>query len=367
MHIMQIVSGMGVNGAVLHCMHLACELAKRGHQVTLLCRQGSWSSQQQLPDGGRIVCCDLRRWPLDDLTQATKLVHRDHIDVLHTHQSRASFFGILLHWMARIPCVSTAHSRHLQPYWRFNDFVIANSEATYRFHRRWNLVPRRRIEVVHYVLDLERFTNVPASAREQLRQEWKIDGHSPVAAIIGDVIPRKAHLCAVRAWREVTVAIPDSRLLFVGEEKDARYVKLVKAEAKKLGVENKILWTGYRRDIPAVMQALDVCLSAAREESFGLTIPEAMAAGRAVVATNVGGVPENLRHGETGLLVPPGNPAALAQALIQALADTEWRKACGQRARRQVLEQYDGRRQLQQIETIYEQVTGKPAKRLQAA
>jgi glycosyltransferase involved in cell wall biosynthesis len=109
------------------------------------------------------------------------------------------------------------------------------------------------------------------------------------------------------------------------------------------------------------MQSLDVCVSAALEEALGLTIPEAMAAGRAVVATKVGGVPENIEDGQTGILVPPADPAALADALIRILSDDAWRRACGQRGWHQVREKYDANRQLEQVEAIYGRVASPPA------
>jgi glycosyltransferase involved in cell wall biosynthesis len=101
------------------------------------------------------------------------------------------------------------------------------------------------------------------------------------------------------------------------------------------------------------MHALDVCVSSAVEEALGLTIPEAMAAARPVVATRVGGVAENVLPDETGLLVPAANPRLLASALIRALSNEPWRQACGVRGRDFVRQKYDPRRQLQEIETIY--------------
>jgi glycosyltransferase involved in cell wall biosynthesis len=285
------------------------------------------------------------------------LVRRERIDLIHTHQSRAHFFGVLLRWMTKTPCVATAHARHVQPHWLFNDFVIANSEATFQFQRRWNLVPQDRMQVVHYLLNSSCLDEVPPTAGRRLREHWQVDNQTLVAGIVGDLIPRKGQIHAVRAWPIVRQRLPNSKLVFVGIEKDPRYAQLVRSEINRLGIASDVIWAGYRTDIAAVMQALDVCVSAALEEALGLTIPEAMAAGRAVVATKVGGVPENIADGMTGILVPPADPAALADALVRILSDDSWREACGQRAWHQVREKYDAPRQLDQLEDIYRRVT----------
>ena len=356
MRIMQVLSGKGVNGAVLQCLMLTRALAARGHDMTLVCRSGSWIGNQLDGEGIRVVDCALRRWPWEDLQNMAEFVRREQIDLVHTHQSRAHFFGVLLRWMTKIPCVATAHARHLQVHWLFNDFVIANSEATFQFQRRWNLVPPDRMQVVNYLLDASCFDELRSEDGDRLRQQWNVDPKTRLAGIVGDLIPRKGQIHAVRAWPMVRDQLPHAKLVFVGIEKDARYTQLVRAEIDRLGVADDIIWAGYRTDIPAVMHALDVCVSAALEEALGLTIPEAMAAGRAVVATKVGGVPENIEDGRTGILVPPADPVALANALVRILADDQWRHECGQRAWHQVRAKYHGQRPLQQIEDIYHRV-----------
>ena len=119
---------------------------------------------------------------------------------------------------------------------------------------------------------------------------------------------------------EILAAVPDARLVIVGNVVP-QYQARVLREARGFGISDRIIWTGYRKDVPVVMKSLDICVSAALEEALGLTMPEAMAAGRAVVATNVGGLPENVIDGETGILVPPAKPPALAEAIVRLLTD----------------------------------------------
>jgi glycosyltransferase involved in cell wall biosynthesis len=187
------------------------------------------------------VTSELRRWPVADLREVARVARDGDIEVVHTHQSRAHLFGILLRYLTQVPCVATAHARHFQPHWRWNDYVVANSEATFRYHHRWNLVPRHRMRVVHYLLDVDQFAGSPVDERRRLRHEWRVDESELVAGIIGDVIPRKGHWFAVRAWADVVAALPQAKLVVVGHARDPRYYELVQSEARGLGIENSIV------------------------------------------------------------------------------------------------------------------------------
>ena len=87
-----------------------------------------------------MIRSDLHRWPFDELRRISRFVRQEKIDVIHTHTSRSNFFGILVRWLTGVPSVATAHSCHIQLHWMFNDWVIAVSESTRRYQRRYNLV-----------------------------------------------------------------------------------------------------------------------------------------------------------------------------------------------------------------------------------
>ncbi len=357
--ILQIVSGKQPNGAVLQCIALMRQLLRRGHQLTLVCRPGAWIAEELARDRIEIITSDLHRWPLDELRRLTGVIRDRRIELLHTHMSRAHSVGVLLRWFSGVPCVATAHCRTFQPFWRFNDFVIANSEATRRFYTRWGLVASNRMEVVPYLVDAERFSGVAADDCVTFRHSLGVSADTPLLGIVGDVYRRKGHLYVVRALPEILAAVPSARLVIVGNAVP-QYEAQVLREARELGVADQILWTGYRKDIPVVMKSLDVCISAALEEALGLTMPEAMAAGRAVVATNVGGLPENVVDGETGILVPPAKPAALAAAIVRLLQDPARRAALGLAGQRRVRERYRAARDLERIEHIFAKVVAPP-------
>lgn len=332
MHVLEITSGTDVSGAVRHCQLLSRELVRRGHRVTLVCRPGAWIGNQFADGSVEVIRSDLHRLPLDEVRRMAAVVRQRGIDVIHTHMSRAHFFGVLLRWFSGVPCAATAHSRHFQIHWPLNDLVIAVSEATRRFHCRWNLVPADRIETIHNFIDPAALVPMPERARHEVRGEWSVHPGERLVGVVGNVIPRKGHLYLVRALPRVLGAIPSARLVVIGNEASPEYVARVKAAAGQLGVAGRIVWAGHRADIRRALAGLDLCVLASVEESFPLVLLEAMAAGLPVVATAVGGVPECMRPGETGLLVPPADSGALAEAIITLLADPNRCRAFGQAA-----------------------------------
>ncbi|MDP7019087.1 MAG: glycosyltransferase family 4 protein [Pirellulaceae bacterium] len=362
MRILQILSGGGVNGAILHCLHLTRALVERGYHVTLLGRPGAWI-EGELGDSVEFIPSPMHRLPPNELRRVAGIVRERRIDLLHTHQSRAHFFGVLLRRMTGVPCVATAHNRKFQLHWRFNDLVIANSEATRRFHRLFNLVPTRRIETLHYFIDSERFV-FDEEQRSAFRSELQLSPEDRVLGIVGDVIPRKGHIHLIRALPAIVAQTPNIRLLIVGSDNhDASYTAKLKSEAEQLGVADRVVWAGFRRDTPAAFAAMDVCVCAALEEAFGLTAAEAHSARRPVVATTAGGLGEIVEDGKTGYLVPPGNPAALADALTRLLSDPQRAEQFGEAGRIVVQQKFARETFLNRLDTIYSRLTERTARR----
>ena len=186
MKLMEIVGGDGVNGAIVHCLLLTRELARRGHSVTVLCRPEAWIRRELLSDAVEIVESDLRRQPLDELRRVAGIVRDKQIELVHTHMTSAHVFGVLLRWVCGVPCIATAHAHNRQWHWMFNDRVISVSEATRRFHARHNLVSKHRIEVIHNFVDYNRFAAVAPEARVRMRASLKVDGSWPLIGFVGN-------------------------------------------------------------------------------------------------------------------------------------------------------------------------------------
>jgi glycosyltransferase involved in cell wall biosynthesis len=155
----------------------------------------------------------------------------------------------------------------------------------------------------------------------------------------------------------ILAAAPNVRLLVVGDVKNsADYMSQIKGEARSLGVADAIHWAGHRRDIADVLSALDVVALASLEESLPLSILEAMASQRPVVASCVGGLPECIAEGETGLLVPPGKSDAIATAILRLARDGALRDRLGVAARERIASEFSLSAITDQIEGVFGQV-----------
>ena len=354
MRIMEIVSGTAVNGAIVTCVETTRALIELGHEVTLVCRPDAWVAEQ-LEGELDIVYSDLHRWPTDELRRIATMVREKRIDVLHTHMSRANFFGVLLRRFWKIPCVATANNRYIQGHWMFNDYVMAASEATRKFHRRYNLVPARKIDVVHNFIDDRRFHATAADKGIALRDELGIECDSILIGAVGDILERKGLIYLVRALPEIRDAVPNVHLVSVGYPEQP-YAGNVREEARRLGVENHITWAGYQSDVTAVMSALDVMTLPTLEDNLPLSILEAMASSIPIVATDVGGIPECVVDGETGYLVPPADTKQLATALIKLLTNEHHRRELGNQGRKFVSRHFSRKSQMAKLEQVLEKV-----------
>lgn len=323
MRILQLNSGREVNGALVHTYLLVRQLVDLGHEVSVLCRPGFWlwDKLDGLPIE-RIGSLMNRRW--SEIRRVANIVREREIDVLHTHMSRAHMFGILLKVLTGVPCVATAHHRHLQLHWRWNDFVIANSEATRRYQIRVNRVPDSRIRTVYCSSDLSRFESVSPAIRKSTRRELGIRDDRPLIGVVGEVVPRKGHIHLFRALPRILEAFPNARLAILGRFK--RHEPTT-SELRRFLVEHelfkRVIWIGRRNNVPDFMAAMDVCVVPSIEEPLGLVAIEAHAAGTPLVVANTGGLIEIVEHEVNGLVVPVKNPDAIADAVLRLLRDRE--------------------------------------------
>ena len=353
MRIMEIISGATVNGAIITCLETTRALQKLGHEITLVCRPRAWIGKQLERDGIDVIDSDLHRWPTDELRRIHSIARDKQIDLLHTHMSRANFFGVLLRRVSGIPCIATANCRHIQLHWMFNDYVVAASEATRKFHRRFNLVARDRIGVVHNFIEDERFRSADEEAGRRLRAELNIPSDALLIGVVGDVLRRKGLVYLVRALPRIAAAVPNVHLMSVGYH-DRDYLKQVNHEADRLHVADRITFAGYRDDVVRVMSSMDLMALPTLEDSLPLSILEGMASGLPVVATSVGGLPECLVDGETGWLVPPARVEALADAVISVLADPQLRRRFGEAGQRRIRTHFSRESQVRRLERVFQ-------------
>lgn len=356
MRILQINSGTEINGAIMHTYLLSRQLRELGHDVSVVCRPGFWLWNHLDGTGVERVASQMVRRPLEILRIA-RHVRRQQIDVIHTHMSRAHMFGLLLRMATGVPCVATAHNRHFQLHWRWNDFVIANSQATREFQIRVNRVSPARIQTVYCYSDLSRFQAVNAETRRRTRRELGINDQRPLIGIIGEVVKRKGHIYLIRALPEILRAYPDAQIALVGRfkrrERETQALRDFLAEQR---LYRKIIWIGRRNNVQDFLAAMDVCVVPSIEEPLGLVAIEAQAAGTPVVVSDTGGLTEIVTHEQNGLVVPVKDSSAIAANVVRLLRDPDFATQLVANGRASVAERFAPEKLVLQVVDVLESV-----------
>jgi glycosyltransferase involved in cell wall biosynthesis len=225
--------------------------------------------------------------------------------------------------------------------------LIANSQAVKTDVLRQERVPAHKVAVIYNGIELSRYAT---EADPSLRERLGVSARSLVVTVIANLIHYKGHRYFLSAWRKVVEAVPNSIALLAG---DGPLRVELETQASDLGIENSVIFLGRRMDVPEILAVTDILVHPSLEEGFCNAILEAMAAGKAVVATAVGGNPEAVVDGETGILVPPKDPESLAQAVLALMKEPERARKMGLAGRARVGKEFGLQTMVERYEQVY--------------
>jgi len=271
-------------------------------------------------------------------------IKKNKIDIVHTHSSKA---GILGRWAARLTKVKVIlHTVHG---WSFNDYqstlkrklFIYLEKITARFTDRLIVVSNHdkikglenrigRAEqycLIRYGINYEEFQNLRS---QNLKKELSINSTSLTVGMISCFKPQKSPQDFIRVAALVNQIMPDVKFLLVG---DGILRRSIETKIKKLKLQNNVILTGWRRDIPKILSTINVFMLTSLWEGLPITVLEAMIASKPVVVTDTGGVSEVIQEGKTGFLVTPSDTKKMAAKLISILKDEGLRETMGQNAK----------------------------------
>jgi len=350
LRIAQFITPSQIGGAEVHVGALADKLRGRGHEVTVVCPRGR-PLVAELEARGLKVWAPRTMGKVDPVTlvRLARWLRRDRVQVIHTHLSSASLLGS---WAARlvgIPAVATVHGLNTRTCFNWSHAIIAVSNAVKQHLVAQGIAPDR-ITVVHNGVDLKALSRPDETAA--VRERWGLPAGAPVLITVGRLAPKKGHRDLLEAVSKL-VGNPrwgELRLLIVGM---GVLSQKLNQEAQRLGLGGRALFVGFQKEVVPFLQAADIFVLPSIQEGLSLSALEAMALGKPVVACRVGGTPEVVVDGETGLLVAPSRPAELASALEELLADPARAREMGEGGRRRVKEAFDFEQMVSKIEAIY--------------
>jgi glycosyltransferase involved in cell wall biosynthesis len=369
MRILFLSTSMGMGGADKQLLSAAQELRSRGHDVlivslTALGPMGMESRRTGIPTES----LEMPRGFPDPrgMLRLMRLVRGWKPDVLHSHMIHANLMARALRVVVPVPAmVGTIHNIYeggLLWMWAYrlsnrwvDGMTIVSQAAADRFIGE-RIVPRELLRVVPNGVALDRFCDLPSDARTALRRSMEVDDCF-VWIAVGRFEIAKDYPTMLRAFAEVVKQQPRAVLLLIGR---GSLQPETEALVRELGLERSVRFLGVRHDVPELMSAADGYLMSSAWEGMPMVLLEAAAAGLPIVATRVGGNNEVVRDGETGFLVSPRDPKALAQAALRLMGSGEnERQAMGRQAREHVRAHYALERVADQWESLYREIAAR--------
>jgi len=270
-------------------------------------------------------------------------------DIVHTHLFGGDTWGRFAAILARVPVIiSTEHNTNLDEGWAkrkvkkflsfFTKKIIAISEAVQNYSIVRDRISAKKIVVIRNGINLEKFSSLPE----------KKFGDPPVIGVVGRLEEQKGHKYLFEALNLIKT-IPWI-LWVVG---DGSLKNDLEHLAKDLNLRERIIFLGARRNVPEILSKIDIVVMPSLWEGLGIAVLEAAAAGKPIVASRVGGIPEIISDGETGILVEPGNVKSLADGLEHVLLGKIDAKDMGARARKMVEEKFSVEKMIQEYEELY--------------
>ena len=304
-----------------------------------------------------------RIYGLSGLIQGIRFVRflkRRKTDVLQTYHFSSDVWGTVF---ARLAGVKTVFSNrrdmgfwrkkpHLFAYRLVNPWVsriIAVSDSVGAMVRATEQVPAGKVAVIHNGIEFAQGGGAVA-APAGLRSQWSMSAHDPVIMHVANLAPVKGHQYLLAAMKVVKQEFPRAKLLLIGGDESAGAVH---RWVEEMDLKGEVLFLGKRRDVRALLPQADVCVMPSLSEGMSNAILEYMAAGKAVVATAVGGNPELIEDGKTGVLVPAADTARLRDAILRLLRDEGLRHSLGANAREKVRRDFSMSAMLKNYEDLY--------------
>ena len=296
---------------------------------------------------------------LEWVRKACQLVRREGVSLIHAHEFDGVTHGSLVARLVGVPCVATVHGKNY--YWERRRrrlayrvvsriaTMVAVSEDLKRFITGTVGVPAERIKVIYNGQEV--FPPVAPEQRRRLRAELGLEEDERVVGMVGSLYPVKGHEYLLAAIPQVLRSYPHTTFLIVGRgELDLP----LKEKVNRYGLKNRVRFLGLRDDVPALLSLMDIFVLPSLSEGLSIALLEAMAAGKPVIATDVGGNAEVVVDGETGFLVPPRDSDGLAGKICLLLGGNPRSRRMEENSRRRVQQYFSFEAMVNKYQDLYE-------------
>jgi len=358
--VLMVVDSLQMGGGERHAADLAIALHRRGVAVVIACSAGGFLAGGIEREGievrvlgGQVV---KRRLGLRLAWRLRRLIHERQVQLVHAHMYAGGAAGALALVGSGLPLVRTEHS---EARWRGRWATLVSGLA---YRRTAHIIavsgPIRQRLIERDGVPAEHVTVIPCAMPEDSPQPppalpEQLRGR-PLVGVVARLEPEKGVDVLLRAAARIVERMPECAFMVVG---DGPLRATLEAEAASLGLGSHVHFLGFRPDARALLPLLEVLVVPSLSEGAPLVVLEAMAAGVPVVASAVGGIPDQIRHDQEGLLVPPGDDTALAAAVLSLLEDPALARRYGEAGRSKVEQECQFEEMVDRIEGIYQRVS----------
>lgn len=335
-----------------------------GHRATLVAHPGGELRQRAREGLELIPLAPKTEMDLGAAWRLSRLVKQLRPEILHAHDPHGVAMAAMALSMSTLPAkpplvasrrVDFRMRGNTLSRWKYRqvDCFICASDAIRQMLLADGIEPSRAV-TVHEGIDLDRVAAAPAV---NLHEELWLPHHAPIVGNVAALVPHKGHRHLIDAASLVLRQVPDTRFVIAGE---GELRPNLERAIKDRRLEKHVLLAGFRPDVLSLHKAFDIFAMSSVTEGLGTSLLDAMAAGKPVVATTAGGIPEVVVDGETGFLVPPRDPHAMAEALVKLLKDSALRQQMGQAGRLRARRRFSAERMVQDTVRVYTRVGRHP-------
>jgi glycosyltransferase involved in cell wall biosynthesis len=367
-NVLHIIEDLNVGGLEELLSIIATGLNRDRYNIYVCCiEEGGQIAQELINHGIKVDILGINTYhnPFNILRLA-KYIKERKIDIIHTHMYFANTFGRLAAILAKTPIVISATYSNYFEYKkrnilmerflsRFTDVIIAASNSIKEFNAKQQRISLDKFKVIYDCASTEKFSKRMNSG--VVKGQLGIEPDYSVVGCVARLSLVKGHSYLIRAAAEVLKRYPKVKFLLVG---DGPVRKELENLTEELGIEDKVIFAGARRDIPEMLSVMDIfVLPSALREGCPLSVLEAMAMSKPVIASRLGGIPEEVSDGESGILVPPKDSKSLAEAIIKLLLDKSEARRMGQVGKKIFKHKFTKEIMLKKLESLYEELIAK--------